>query len=152
MCLAITLYLSRNRLSLFFVHFFTVLIYSYVDNVLKPHIDDWPRLAILPQGAALSWPYAVYLTLTLNQQYLVTSYQLYPKKSILKRKIIYDGCFDSYFSRFALSSLPKSYQFFIKNLIFALRFCGIYGKIVEEVFLHHSIKPKGALFNESKEI
>ena len=29
MCLAITLYLSRNHLSLFFVHFFTVLIYSY---------------------------------------------------------------------------------------------------------------------------
>ena len=35
MCLAITLYLSRLRLSLFFVHFFIVLIYSFKYNILN---------------------------------------------------------------------------------------------------------------------
>ena len=40
MCLAITLYLSRLRLSLFFVHFFTVLIYSNKLNLTNLHAQN----------------------------------------------------------------------------------------------------------------
>ena len=39
---------------------------DYVDKVLKPHIDDWPRLALLLQGVDFFRPYAVYLTLTIK--------------------------------------------------------------------------------------
>ena len=39
MCLAITLYLSRVRLSLFFVHFFIVLIYRNKVIARKTNVD-----------------------------------------------------------------------------------------------------------------